>query len=344
MAQIYTHTYHVGEDVTHVYVGSGALQRLRLYLKGDVHFLVDSKVDALHKESLEGYYHSYPFHVVEVSEKRKTLVTVEHIVRELIHSGVTRSSTLVIIGGGVLGDLGGFIASSLLRGITLIHVPTTLLAMVDSSLGGKNGVNVGAKNTFGTIYQPLAVIADTTFLTTLPEREVKTGLSEVIKYGCVQDHKILQSLEITPTLIFRCIQAKMHVVIQDPKEHSIRAILNFGHTIGHALESVTKYATYTHGEAVAIGMCAEARIAQRMKILSEQDCKNIISSISSVGLPTTIPLGLSIDKVITSMKKDKKKQGPGIPFVFPASLGEMRIVKGKYIHMVSEQTVRSALE
>jgi 3-dehydroquinate synthase len=218
----------------------------------------------------------------------------------------------------VVGDITGFVASSYMRGIKFLQVPTTLLAQVDSSVGGKTGVNIKqGKNLIGAFYQPTAVISDTRFLNTLETRRLSEGLAEVIKYGLIYDSVFFEwlrentnkILDIDPEtmiqLIERCCQIKAAVVSQDEKEGSIRAILNFGHTFGHAIESLTDYSSFSHGEAVAIGMIMAANLSQYMGMVSSNDVENIRKSIDAFNLPTNKP-NLDNNKFLEAMKRDKK--------------------------------------
>ncbi len=250
--------------------------------------------------------------------------------------GLDRKSTIVAVGGGVVGDLAGYLAASYLRGIHLIQVPTTLLAMVDSSVGGKTGINLPrGKNLVGAFYQPRLVLADTGVLTTLPDRELRAGLAEVIKYGVIRDPDLFALLEASmPSLldrdnawinriVSRSCEIKAEVVAADEKESGLRSILNFGHTLGHAVEAVTGYTTYLHGEAIAVGMAFAARLSGATTGLSGKDITRLESLIEKTGLPVRAP-DLSWEDLATVMKRDKKSVA-GIPkFVLAETIGRVR--------------------
>lgn len=338
----------VGGSHTRVLLGNNVLSHIAEIAGNDMQVIVDANVAMHHEIILGQFLDRNRIHLFRTSEKTKTLSSVESLAHALVESGATRKSTLVVIGGGVLGDLGGFLAASYMRGIRLIHVPTTLIAMVDSSLGGKNGINLQSKNMLGTIYQPHGVIIDPIFLSTLPEKELQCGIAEVIKYGCISHEAILTHVEqdkpINTELIHTCVKAKMEVVTHDPHEKNLRMVLNFGHTIGHAIESATHYTRYSHGEAVAIGMVAEAQLAAHLHLLAVSEVNRLKSLLEKVGLPTRIDPTIPSKKILSAMSSDKKRQGNGIPFVFPKKLGAMRAVKGKYLHMVSEDLVKTILQ
>ena len=226
--------------------------------------------------------------VLPEGEAEKNLETVGKAVEFLSENGIDRDSSIIAFGGGVIGDITGFVASSYMRGIKFLQVPTTLLAQVDSSVGGKTGVNISAgKNLIGAFYQPSAVIADIRYLNTLEPNRFSEGLAEVIKYGLIRDEDFFAWLckntdrilalepEVMAHLIERCCQIKAEIVSEDEREGSVRAILNYGHTFGHAIESLTNYSLYTHGEAVSIGMVMAASMAERMGMLSQEDKKDI---------------------------------------------------------------------
>ena len=240
--------------------------------------------------------------VLPEGEAEKNLETVGKAVEFLSENGIDRDSSIIAFGGGVIGDITGFVASSYMRGIKFLQVPTTLLAQVDSSVGGKTGVNISAgKNLIGAFYQPSAVIADIRYLNTLEPNRFSEGLAEVIKYGLIRDEDFFAWLckntdrilalepEVMAHLIERCCQIKAEIVSEDEREGSVRAILNYGHTFGHAIESLTNYSLYTHGEAVSIGMVMAASMAERMGMLSRADKKDITDLLESVNVPTKKP-------------------------------------------------------
>ena len=255
--------------------------------------------------------------VLPEGETEKNLETVGKAVEFLSDNGIDRDSSIIAFGGGVIGDITGFVASSYMRGIKFLQVPTTLLAQVDSSVGGKTGVNISTgKNLIGAFYQPSAVIADTRYLNTLEPNRFSEGLAEVIKYGLIRDEDFFAWLgnntnrilalepEVMTHLIERCCQIKAEIVSEE-REGSVRAILNYGHTFGHAIESLTDYSVYTHGEAVSIGMVMATGMAERMGMLSQEDKTEITNLLESVNLPTKKP-DLNSNDFLESIKRDKK--------------------------------------
>ena len=285
-------------------------------------------------------------------EKAKTLKNVQACYDQLAKHRLERSSFIVTLGGGVVGDLGGFVAATYLRGIDFVQVPTTLLAQVDSSVGGKVGVNLPAgKNLVGAFYQPKLVLCDLDTLDTLPTREGRAGLAEVIKYGIIYDAKLFRRLErelpkllahdpaTLTAVIARCCQIKAEVVGQDEKEAGLRAILNFGHTIGHGLEAISKYGKYLHGEAISIGQVAAAKISQELSGLSAGEVARIEALFAEVDLPTRVKLNAAQTKrLLAAMKLDKKVSGGEIKFVLAKAIG--RVITGQ---RVPEASVRQAL-
>ena len=258
--------------------------------------------------------------IIPDGEKYKDISIVQKIYGELLMHRLDRKSALIALGGGVIGDITGFVASTYMRGIDYIQIPTTLLAQVDSSVGGKTGVNHKlGKNMIGTFYQPKLVWIDIDTLKTLPKRELRAGLAEVIKYGVIWDSKLFKFLEENKEkilslnkkalgyLIKRSCEIKAAVVSKDERESGLRAILNYGHTIGHAIETVTGYKKYLHGEALAIGMFIEAEIAESLKLLKEKTVQRIKSLIESYGLPTKIPVRINRNTLLASMQLDKKR-------------------------------------
>jgi 3-dehydroquinate synthase len=248
-----------------------------------------------------------------------------------------RRSFIVALGGGVVGDLAGFVAATYLRGVTFVQVPTTLLAQVDSSVGGKVGVNLKAgKNLVGAFYQPRLVLCDLDTLRTLPEREYRAGLAEVIKYGIIRDSALFARIErelpkllqrdarTLADIVARCCEIKAEVVGHDETESGPRAILNFGHTIGHALEAVSHYGRYLHGEAISIGQVAAAKLSARVVGLPARQVTRIVSLFERAGLPTTAKLNTrQRQKLLAAMRLDKKVSGGEIRFVLARRIGQV---------------------
>jgi len=269
-------------------------------------------------------------------ETAKTLESLQQIYDAALENYLERSSTMLALGGGVIGDLTGFAAATWLRGINFIQVPTSLLAMIDASIGGKTGVNhPKGKNLIGAFYQPRLVFIDPQVLATLPEREFRAGMAEVIKYGIIWDADLFTKLEqsadlsklssitseLLQTIITRSCQAKVDVVTKDEKESNLRAILNYGHTIGHAVESLTNYSSYNHGEAVAIGMGIAGKIALHQGLWSEAEAIRQDQLIQKAGLPSQIPDNLDTEAIIETLKSDKKVKSGKVRFILPTQIG-----------------------
>ncbi len=288
--------------------------------------------------------------ILPEGETEKNLETVGKAVEFLSDNRIDRDSSIIAFGGGVIGDITGFVASSYMKGIKFLQIPTTLLAQVDSSVGGKTGVNISAgKNLIGAFYQPSAVIADIRYLNTLEPNRFSEGLAEVIKYGLIRDEDFFAWLgnntdrilalepEVMAHLIERCCQIKAEIVSEDEREGSVRAILNYGHTFGHAIESLTDYSVYTHGEAVSIGMVMAASMSERMGMLSQEDKKDITSLLESVNLPTKKP-DLNSNDFLESMKRDKKVQDGEIRLILLESIGKA-IISNNYPNEILMKTI-----
>jgi 3-dehydroquinate synthase len=274
---------------------------------------------------------------VPAGEKSKRLGVMEKCFEQLAAHRLERNSFIVALGGGVVGDLAGFVAATYLRGIPFVQVPTTLLAQVDSSVGGKTGVNLRAgKNLVGAFYQPQLVLCDLEALKTLPKREYVSGLAEVIKYGVIYDAILFAQLErnlpkllernvdTLAAIIARCCEIKADVVGQDETEGGLRAILNFGHTIGHAIENSAGYGKYLHGEAIAIGQVAAAKLSHQILGLPSGDVARIEKIFVRAGLPVRIKLNLASRKrLFAAMKLDKKVIGGEIKFVLAEKVGKV---------------------
>jgi 3-dehydroquinate synthase len=274
---------------------------------------------------------------VPAGETAKSMKSVQACYDKLAAYRLERKSFIVALGGGVVGDLAGFVAATYLRGIAFVQVPTTLLAQVDSSVGGKVGVNLKAgKNLVGAFHQPRVVLCDFDTLKTLPAREYRAGLAEVIKYGVIRDATLFALLErkmpgllnrnekILADVVARCCEIKADVVGEDETEGGVRAILNFGHTIGHALEAISGYGKYLHGEAIAIGQVAAANLSARLSGLPAADVGRITRLFQRAGLPTGVKLSSQqVNKMCAAMKLDKKVSGGEIKFVLAAKLGRV---------------------
>lgn len=279
-------------------------------------------------------------HLIPPGEEYKHLQSIQQLYDTAFNNHLERSSTFVALGGGVIGDMTGFAAATWLRGVNFVQVPTSLLAIVDASVGGKTGVNhPQGKNLIGAFYQPKLVAIDPRLLQTLPAREFRAGMAEVIKYGVIWDEDLFTKLEHHPrldtlekvgdalleTIITRSCQAKAEVVSQDEKESGIRAILNYGHTIGHGVESLTNYTQFVHGEAVAIGMVAAGKIAVEMGLWTAEAAQRQNALIAKTGLPTEIPSEISLDSILQAIQSDKKVKAGKVRFILPTKIGKVII-------------------
>lgn len=276
--------------------------------------------------------------IIKDGEAEKSLANFEKIMAYMLEKNHGRDSTLIALGGGVIGDITGFAAACYQRGIDFIQIPTTVLSQVDSSVGGKTAVNHPlGKNMIGAFYQPKAVLIDIDTLSTLPLREFNAGMSEVIKYGILGDAKFFNWLEQNkqaikescPTtltqMIRHCCQQKADIVAQDEKESGVRALLNLGHTFGHAIEAEQGYGVWLHGEAVATGMMQAAQLAHNLNFLSEQDVERIRKLIEYFDLPTQAPASMSFDDFIKHMSRDKKNKEGKIRLIIPTEIGRSDI-------------------
>ena len=253
-------------------------------------------------------------------ETHKTLATWASILDALVAARYDRDSLVIALGGGIVGDIAGFAAASYQRGIACLQIPTTLLAQVDSSVGGKTGVNhPQGKNLIGAFHQPQAVLIDTATLATLPPREFAAGMAEVIKYGLINSSDFFAAHDpaTLQTMIARCCAAKAAIVAADERESGQRALLNFGHTFGHALEALTAYQRWKHGECVAMGSVIACRLAARLGRISEADADRAAALFAAFGLPTTVPADISSDAIRDKMQLDKKTRGGQLRLVLP---------------------------
>ena len=279
-------------------------------------------------------------HVFEAGEASKTLANFSGVIDALAALGATRDACIYALGGGVVGDLAGFAAACWMRGIDVVQLPTTLLAMVDSSVGGKTAVDIAqGKNLVGAFHPPRAVVADTAALRTLPPRELRAGFAEVIKYGAIVDAPFLDWLDadadgllagddaVLAEAIARSCEHKAAITERDPYEHGERALLNFGHTFGHAIEAEQGYAEgLNHGEAVAVGMVLAARLSHALDMATRADADGLQALLQRFGLPVAIPAGLDADALLARMRLDKKAQASGLRFILWDRPGAARVV------------------
>ena len=333
----------LGDRSYPIYVGEGILARageflVQTGLNGKVAIITNPTIAQLYLDPIHDALTHAGFEVTPVlvpdGEEHKDLKSLASIYDRLIADRFGRKSCVVALGGGVVGDLAGFAAATYLRGIPYVQVPTTLLAQVDSSVGGKTAVNhQDGKNLIGAFYQPRLVLIDVNVLRSLSSRELVAGLAEIIKYGIIEDPALFALLEekldkiigldreILVQIIARSCAIKARVVEKDEREDDYRAVLNFGHTIGHALEAVTEYRTYVHGEAVAIGMVQAAAISVQQGFCDQRSHERIRKLIRKAGLPLEIPPQVSRQRLIQSMEIDKKSAGGKIKFVMCAGIG-----------------------
>lgn len=331
------------DESYHIYIGPDLLEQigyqLRQIVKEDkVVVVTNPVVKGLYGNLLKQSLTNYGFEVVVLEipegEEQKTLQNASKLYGELSNCYTERSTPILSLGGGIIGDLTGFVAATYLRGVPFIQIPTTLLAQIDSSIGGKVAVNYDQfKNKIGTFYQPKLVISDIATLRTLPVRELVSGMAEIIKHAVIRDKDLFDYIEdnldriktfndnnVLEELVFRAVYIKAKIIEQDEKDLNLRNILNYGHTIGHAIETLLKF-KLKHGEAVAIGMMAAGRISNKMGMLSNNELYRMKDVIEKAGLVTKAPK-IDITQLIEIMKHDKKVLAGKIRFVLLNSIGE----------------------
>lgn len=353
-----TLTVELGERSYPIAIEPGNLASLNLitpHLQANRLFIITNEtVDKLYSESLSVALGDVEHHIIRIpdGEQFKTLETMEWVIGELLKANAARDSTLLALGGGVVGDLTGFVAASFQRGIPFIQVPTTLLSQVDSSVGGKTAVNHPlGKNMIGAFYQPQAVIIDTQTLDTLAPREFAAGMAEVIKYGIIYDAaffawleaniaaiKSLQS-DVLQKMIYRCCEIKAEIVAQDEKEKGLRALLNLGHTFGHAIEAEQGYGNWLHGEAVSAGTIIASQIAQSKGWLSASEVSRIRNLLAAFELPIEKPDNMAYGEFIKHMQHDKKVAAGTIRFIIPDTIGHAVVTSD-----VDESLLRKILD
>ncbi len=334
----------LGDRSYDILIGPGLLLDKVKYLKGLEPFtgpfiIADSNVEDYVGHDLvtilqQGGYPGAKLLSFPAGEQSKNMETLVGLARSLVRLGADRSSLLVGLGGGVTGDICGFLASIYMRGVDFIQLPTTLLAQVDSSVGGKTGVDLPeGKNLLGTFAQPRLVLADIGVLCTLPAREIRNGIAEIVKYGMIKDAELFQKLEeqwwdvvnlepyTTAYLVKRSCQIKAEVVSKDEREGGYRRILNFGHTIGHAIEAASDY-TIAHGEAVAIGMVAVSRISVARGLLGRQELERLIKVLEKFDLPVDIPEPITEEEILKNLKRDKKVKDGKVNFILAKGIGD----------------------
>ena len=365
----YKVTVPLGERSYDILIGPGVLGDAYIHLKSldvearhgipledrSIYIISDSNCHDLLAIDLEAMLSRQGLNVQCIpftqGEQSKNLSTVEALCRKLVKKGADRTSLIIALGGGVTGDIAGFVASIYMRGVPLVQIPTTLLAQVDSSVGGKTGVDLPeGKNLVGTFYQPGLVLADIGVLATLPQDELKNGLAEVVKYGAIWDEEFFAFLEahagdclglepdIIAQVVRRSCEIKAEVVSRDEQEGGLRRILNFGHTIGHAIEAASNF-TISHGQAVAIGMVAAARLSHQKGYLDAHEATRLKRLLQDLGLPTELPRGMSPQEITSLIKYDKKARRGRVHFVLLKHLGKTYITPD-----VGEEEVLRAMD
>ena len=313
---------------------------LKKYLNSKSVFLIsDSNVSKIYLEKIINILKKEKFKtenfVFKAGEKSKNIKTLVEIYNYALKVGLDRKTVVIALGGGVVGDVAGFFASTFMRGLNFVQIPTTLLAMIDSSIGGKTGVNLETgKNIVGTFYQPKFVYINSNFLKTLEINHIKNGMGEVLKYAIAFSHKFFKELNLLPdksiftlsdfdNIIYKCCKFKAKIVEEDEKEKKgVRELLNLGHTFGHALETITKYKKYLHGEAVVLGILFVVKLANKIKFCDDDTKSNIEKIILNLGFNTKINLKTDAKNILSLMKKDKKSVSKTIRFVLPQKIGK----------------------
>ena len=338
---------NLGSRSYRIVVASGALQsvgeRLRELRLGSRAALVsDGAIMRLYGKTVVASLESAGFTVTTIDvpegEAAKTLAVAEHCWDRLLTAGLDRTSTVLALGGGAVGDVAGFAAATYMRGINFIQLPTTVLAQVDASIGGKTAIDHPlGKNMIGAFHQPRLVVVDPAVARTLPEREFRSGLAEIVKHGIVLDADYFAELErdlaplaardlgVLERIIGGSCRLKAAVVERDEREAELRHVLNYGHTIGHALEAATGYTRYAHGEAVSLGIVAEARLARRLGIADDETTTRQERMLETLGLPVRAP-SIDVEPIVSAMARDKKAKDGRVPFVLAPRIGAFRIV------------------
>lgn len=330
----------LNENSYDILIGKNILDNIEDLIQdnGESNFIItDQNVNNLYGNRLNSLknYHKI---IIEAGEDSKSINIAIDILKQMLLKGSSRKSKLIAFGGGVVGDLAGFCSSIYMRGISFIQIPTTLLAQVDSSVGGKTGVNLlEHKNSIGSFYQPSQVIIDTELLKTLPYKQLLSGLGEIIKYGIIYDYSFFQYIikeihniktldpDVITYVIKKCCEIKAEIVSRDEKEEALRKILNFGHTIGHGLEAISNFSKYSHGEAIIIGMYAETLLAQRLDLIKEDYAMEILEFLETLGIDLDIS-SYPKEELVNHLLHDKKNVKGKISFILPLSPGKVKEV------------------
>ena len=342
----------IGESRFPVHVGAGLVDRLDEVWPADaggttllVHDAAVADVAVRVATALARRGLRVASEAVPSGERSKSLGQVERLARAAAVSGIRRSDTVVAVGGGVVGDLAGFLAAGYQRGVRLVHVPTTLLAMVDSAIGGKTGVDLPeGKNYFGAIWQPELVAMDIATLATLPARELSAGFAEVVKYGLLEGGELGERIAGWPALpgpsdalvrlIVDCVRHKLRIVAEDERDLGIRATLNFGHTVGHGIEAAAGYERYLHGEAISLGMLAALRVSERHAGLEPQWRARTVAALERHGLPTVLDASVETSAILAAMGRDKKADATALNMVLLEAPGRPLIRQDPPMHVV----------
>jgi len=352
-----TLTVKLGERSYPIFIQADLLQQQNLiapYLKTNKVVLVSNDVvEPLYAQSIINSLSGFEVETIVLpdGEQHKNLHSFEVVITRLLEMSAARDTTLIALGGGVVGDLTGFVAASFQRGMPFIQIPTTLLSQVDSSVGGKTAVNHPlGKNMIGAFYQPKAVFIDTSSLATLPKREFSAGMAEVIKYGIIYDAAFFAWLEdnqqaikaqeprALQTMIQRCCEIKAEIVAIDERESGLRALLNLGHTFGHAIEAEQGYGNWLHGEAVAAGIVLASDTAQKMNWLEPSEFRRIMAFLQAFDLPVEAPAEMGYDDFVKHMRHDKKVQAGKLNFVIPQGIGQAIVTSE-----VTDEVLRTVL-
>lgn len=341
-----------------IYIGSGSIQKLKEILpnlgwQGKLGLITDENVAQFHLNNVLEIVNSSTnknciTHILPAGEEHKTLSQIDNICTTMLRGGLDRTSGIIALGGGVVGDIAGFFSACYMRGIPFIQIPTTIVAQVDASIGGKTGVNHPlGKNILGAFYQPDAVLIDLNFLTTLPDRIYIEGFAEIIKHAIIADEQMFdycenkidglktKNLDLLVFPVLRSCEIKADIVMKDEKEQSIRAYLNLGHTFGHAIESVTNYSRYLHGEAVAIGLVCACELSRMLGYCHPSIPTKVRNLLKQYGLPTSYS-GIPVEDILEAMKRDKKVKAGTLRFILPRRIGEVFIAEDIPLEVVKE--------
>ena len=345
-----------------IFIGSSILNLMTAFIEKNhkekkIVIITDSNIKNLHTKVLKSLKHLDPYVITippgEISKSRETKAKIEDL---LLEKHYNRDTVIIALGGGVIGDLAGFVAATYNRGIPLIQVPTTLLAMVDSSVGGKTGIDTKhGKNLIGATHQPNAVFTDLDFLNSLPKEELLNGMAEIIKIAVTSDKALFSFIEKNSkdilakekkallNIIKKSIELKKHVVEKDETETGLRQILNFGHTFGHAIENYSEY-KIKHGFCVSLGIAVEAKIAVISNNLNQEEEERIISLLDNLNLPTQVKSTINIPKIIKIMKVDKKTRNQKPRFVILKEIGKIKTENNYFSFEIDENTIKKAVE